>query len=164
MTVPTKRIEELTPEDLVQFPVWQFVSTTKVPGGLGLRPVNQLPVNRLDGRLAGCQVVLNSNRKFWALLGNVDLKAPQLNQHFLTISVLNRTTWFTMARYFDFDANERGAFALASFLGLDPKEVFPISYDLSSFCVGDKSAVAGVINMEPDVRLSRAEIIALAVP
>ena len=69
-----------------------------------------------------------------------------------------------MARYHDFDASERGPQVLAAFLGLPIKEVFPISYDISRFSLGASAALVGTIEQEPREKLTRAQIIGLAVP
>jgi hypothetical protein len=69
-----------------------------------------------------------------------------------------------LARYHDFDYSERGPRALAEFLGLDLSQVFPITYDLREYAVGDPLALAGTIVANPVDQLSRSEIIALAIP
>jgi hypothetical protein len=50
-----------------------------------------------------------------------------------------------------------------TFLGLPVEQVFPIRYDLSAFAVGEPSVLCGEIQREPPSRLSRPEVIALAV-
>jgi hypothetical protein len=163
MSDPTKRIEELTVADLEAFPVWQYANSDK-RGETAVRPVKKTPVKNLTGRFAGVQVRLAKGSNVWALIGNVDASNPRLTQHFLTLSVFRNGRWFTMARYHDFDAKERGPDALAAFLGLRVDEVFPISYDISRCSLGDVAALLGTIEKEPRERLTRAEIIALAVP
>jgi hypothetical protein len=69
-----------------------------------------------------------------------------------------------MARYHDFDAKTHGPRSLAKFLRLPLSSVFPISYDISAHCVGDRVALVGTIEARPKERLTRAQIIALAVP
>ena len=59
---------------------------------------------------------------------------------------------------------ERGPDALARFLGLPLAEVFPIAYDVSAIVQGAQDSVQGHVLAEPRVRLTRAELIALAVP
>jgi len=159
----TKKIEELTVADLEAFPVWQYANSDQ-RGETAVRPVKRTPGKSLTGRFVGTQVRLANGAKVWALIGNVDASNPRLTQHFLTLSVFREGRWFTMARYHDFDANERGPEALAAFLGLRVEDVFPISYDISRCSLGDPAALVGNIAKEPREKLTRAQIIALAVP
>jgi hypothetical protein len=129
-----------------------------------VRPVKQIPVKALSGRVVGAQVELANGSARWALLGNVDSSNPRLTQHSLTLSVLDHSRWFTMARYHDFDSDERGPDALAAFLELPTDAVFPISYDIRRHCRGEPDALAGTIEKQPRERLTRAQIVALAVP
>jgi len=112
-----KRIEELTCPDLEGFPVWEFVNNDEL-GETVVRPVKNTPVKTLIGRVVGTQVRLARGASVWATIGNVDASNPRLTQHLLTLSVFRDGRWFTMARYHDFDADERGPEALATFLGL----------------------------------------------
>lgn len=163
MSAPTKQIEGLTIADLKAFPVWQYVNSDE-RGETAVRPVKKTPVKSLTARVVGSQVRLGNGTNVWAIIGNVDVNNPRLTQHFLTLSVFRDGRWFTMARYHDIDANERGPGALAAFLGLRIDEVFPIAYDISCFSIGDPAALTGRIEKEPSEKLTRAEIIALAVP
>ena len=158
-----KKVEDLTVADLSEFPVWQYANTDE-KGETAVRPIKKIPVKNLTGRLVGTQVRLANGNSVWALIGNVDAGNQQLTEHFLTLSVFCNGQWFTMARYHDFDSNERGPNTLAAFLGLKIEDVFPISYNISRFCEGDSAALAGMIEKEPLVKLTRAQIIALAVP
>ena len=98
-------------------------------------------------------------------LGNLDTSNVRLTQHVLTVSVFREDgAVFHRARYHDFDARERGPLALASFLGLPLEAVFPIEYDVGNAIVGPAEILRGAIPAEPEERLSRAEVIALAVP
>jgi hypothetical protein len=117
----------------------------------------------LEGRVVGTEVLTAGGRKLWALLGNIDTKKPEITMHLLTISIFSDGRWFTMARYHDVDRERRGPSALASFLGIPLEGVFPISYDIRDNCLGEATALLGTIEREPQRRLSKAEIIALAV-
>jgi hypothetical protein len=159
-----KKVEELTVDDLRAFPVWQYTNADEDVGESAVRPVERIPVKKLTGRVVGTQVKLADGSVRWALIGNVDSNNPRLTQHFLTLSVRDRDRWFTMARYHDFDAADRGPLALAAFLELPVEAVFPITYDISGSCIGDAGALIGTIDEHPRERLTRAQIIALAVP
>ena len=69
-----------------------------------------------------------------------------------------------LSRYFDVDYSENGPEALARFLGLDVDEVFPISYDITRYADGNRASLVGSILKEPREKLTRAQLIALAVP
>ena len=87
-----------------------------------------------------------------------------MTEHFLTLSIERDARWFTLARYHDLDRTENGPHALARFLGLSIEEVFPISYDIRQYVNGEAAALSGYIHEEPRERLSRTEIIRMAVP
>jgi hypothetical protein len=53
---------------------------------------------------------------------------------------------------------------LSHFLGLPVDDIFPIFFDVRMYAEGDPASLTGYIQKEPRERLSRAEIIALAVP
>lgn len=164
MTTKSKKVEELSASDLEKYPVWRFTNADEVAGETIVSPVTRIPVKNMTGKIVGTQVHLRNGSKVWAILGNLDLENEKLTKHFLTLSVLRDRAWFTMARYHDFDSEKRGPLALNDFLGLTIEEVFPVSYDISDYCTGSPRVLVGVIEKEPIERLSRAEIIALAVP
>ncbi len=164
MSGQTKGIERLTVADLNAFPVWEYVNDDVRHGETAVRPIKKMPVEALTGRFVGDRVRLANGAEVRALIGNVDPSNPRLTQHFLTLSVFRNGHWFTMARYHDFDCNERGPQVLAAFLGLNVDEVFPISYDMSRFYVGEPAALVGTIEKELREKLTRAQIIGLAVP
>lgn len=158
-----KTVDSLTVEDLSAHPVWQYVSNDE-SDELSVRPVKRLPVSKLTGKLVGLEVALANGGKVWAVLGNVDADNPRLTQHMLTLSVERDGRWFHAARYHDFDHEQRGPVQLAAFLGLEVEAVFPIAYDLRPYAKGDPRALSGSIEREPAERLTRGEIIAMAVP
>jgi hypothetical protein len=143
--------------------VWECVNDDSL-GERAVRPVKSLPVKHLTGRLIGTQVRLANGAAVWALIGNIDAGNPKLTEHFITMSLERGARWFHLARYHDPDCAERGPEALARFLGLALDDVFPISYDVRQYANGHDAALAGVVGREPRERLTRAQIIALAVP
>jgi hypothetical protein len=156
-----KSIEDLTAEDLDRHPIWAFVNDDT--NELLVQPVTNIPVGDLTGRVVGAHVRLACGRRVRAVLGNVDLSNPRLTQHFLTLSLECDGRWFHLARYHDPDRDRHGPDALARFLGLGLSEVFPIEYDVRPHADGTPGAAFGTISAEPSEKLSRAEIIALAV-
>lgn len=163
MSKQVKPVECLTVADLRAWPVWQYTNRD-ASGETLVGPVKRIPVATLAGKEVGVQVQLSNRNEVWALIGNVDVHDPRLTEHFLTLSVERDRKWFSLARYHDFDYCERGPDALAAFLDLPVDEVFPISYDIRRYVQGDPAALSGKIFKEPRERLTRSEIIALAVP
>lgn len=158
-----KSIEKLTAHDLRAFPVWQYVNQDGL-GETAVRPVKTIPVKTLNNRVVGTEVKLANGTTRWALVGNIDLKNVRLTEHFLSLSLFDRGRWLPLARYHDADAKERGPNSLARSLELPVEAVFPINYDISRYCVGVRDVVVGSILSEPRERLTRAQVIALAVP
>jgi hypothetical protein len=158
-----KPIDSLRVIDLEAHPVWQYANREGADETF-VRAVKRVPVTSLTGKIVGALVVLANGERPWAIIGNVDSVNPRLTEHFLTLSVEQGGTWFTLARYHDFDYAERGPEALAHFLRLAVDEVFPIVYDIRAYSTGDAAALSGQILKEPREKLSRAEIIAMAVP
>lgn len=158
-----KPVDSLRVADLQAHPVWQYTNREGADETF-VRPVKQVPVANATGKVVGTQVVLANGQRVWALIGNVDPMNAKLTEHFLTLSVERDGRWFTLARYHDFDYAERGPEALARFLGLSVDAVFPIAYDIRQYAKGEPASLNGHIRKEPRERLSRAEIIAMAVP
>jgi len=156
--------DSLTEEDFAESPVWRFTNSDS-PDETQVTPVRRLPVKRVDGCIVGCQIHLANRTVLRGFLGNLDTTSARLTEHFLSLSVFRSDgAVFHLARYHDFDATERSPIALAAFLGLPLEAVFPITYDVSSSVIGSSAVVRGVITAEPRERLTRAEVIALAVP
>jgi hypothetical protein len=161
MTASLKGVEELRPEDLASYAVWEFADSTS--RDVVVRPVRTLPVKELANKIVGVQVRLANGQLLWATLGNLNLADAAPNPHFLTVSVFSRETWFHLARYHDADYQTHGPSGLGAFLGLPIKQIFPISYDVRQFCIGVLDALVGVIEESVEPQLSRGEIIRLAV-
>jgi len=158
-----KPIDSLVAADLQAHPVWQYTNREGADETF-VRPVARVPVGNLNGRVVGTQVLLAGGQRVWALIGNVDPVNSRMTEHFLTLSIERDARWFTLARYHDLDRTENGPHALARFLGLSIEEVFPISYDIRQYVNGEAAALSGYIHEEPRERLSRTEIIRMAVP
>lgn len=158
-----KKVDSLQVADLQAHPVWQYTNREGSDETF-VRPVKRVPIVSLSGKVIGTQVVLANGRRAWALIGNVDPTNARLTEHFITLSLEHKGRWFTLSRYHDFDYAENGPEALSRFLGLPIDDVFPIAYDIQEHAKGAAAALAGQIRREPRERLSRAEIIAMAVP
>lgn len=162
MSILTKQVDELTADDFRSAPVWEYVNNDEA-GECTVRPVRKLPVKDLNNRLVGVEIKLNCGNTFYGMLGNIDAQNPKNNEHFLTISIERKGKWFHLARYHDWDHSKKGPIALAKFLKLDVDDVFPIRYDIRPVVEGNPKSLADKIEIEPRKKLSRSEIIALAV-
>jgi hypothetical protein len=159
-----KHVSQLTPADLRQCPVWRFTGGDE-PCEASVRPVKKIPVKSLTGSLVGCEVRLASGKRMMALLSNIDADNARLTEHFLTLSLYRADgELFHMARYYDLDSRRRGPSALAAFLKMKKKEIFPIVWDVRHLAIGAPDALHGLIEASPKERLTRAQIIMLAVP
>jgi len=159
----SKPIESLAIADLETDHVWTYCETDN-GDETEVKPVKHVPVKSLKGKVVGTQVRLSNGTLVWALIGNVDVGNPRHTEHFLTLSVEKGGQWFTLSRYHDFDYAENGPDSLSWFLGLHVQDVFPISYDIRSYVEGDPAGLSGIIPKEPREKLTRSEIIAMAVP
>jgi hypothetical protein len=160
----TRPVDRLTKEDFAESPVWRFTGSD-TPGETHVEPVKRLPVRSLAACVVGVPIRLADGTVLTGMIGNFDPANPRLTEHFLTLSVFRPDgSLFHMARYHDYGAADRGSAGLAEFLGLPLVAVFPISYDLSGIVIGSPDLLRGTITAEPRERLTRAQIIALAVP
>jgi len=159
----TKPILSLQISDLKKHPIWKFV-TDDEGDETAVRPVNRLPVSNLMGKIVGTSVQLANGNYVWALVANLNTRSAQMNEHFVALVIERNGKWFELERYFDPMYREHGPDALARFLGLSVDEIFPISYDVRKYVNGEANALSGMVLKEPRVRLTRAEIIAMAVP
>lgn len=163
MPPPPRPVESLRPTDLLTQPVWEFVSDDD-PDETYVRPVAKRPINSLGNRIVGTEVNLANGSLVWALLGNIDINDVRQTRHFLTVSVFLRDQWFHLARYHELDHDKRGPEQLAEALELSLDQVFPIRYDIGKWVSGSGvDAIRGSVHAVPIERLSRAELLKLAV-
>jgi hypothetical protein len=159
-----KRADHLTAEDFLKHPVWRFTGSD-TPDETYLRPVRQLPAKQLGGCIIGSRMLLANRTAVTGCLGNLNPANSRATEHFLTLCVFRSDgARFHLARYHDVDAARRSPTALAAFLGLPLELVFPIAYDVSKLVAGPLESLRGTINVEPRERLTRPELIKLAVP
>lgn len=111
----------------------------------------------------GTEPTLANGASVWGAITNFDTQNARRNLHFSSLSIPGPDGWFHLARYHDVDADENGPAALARLLKVEIRDVFPISYDLSQHVKGDANILKGSILAEPTERLTRDEIISLAV-
>jgi len=145
MTAQIKNMEALTPEDFIAHPVWEFALDMEHVDEFAMRPVTKLPVNDLANRIVGTRVVLANGTKLWAGLSNVVLGDGNETRSILIPKFYVNDEWVPLDRPGDFKVEMYGPEAFARRLGLSVGQVFPIAYDISDCCVGDKDAVRGTI-------------------
>jgi len=161
MSSSTRPVDSLRPTDLVTHSVWEFVSDDD-PYETHVHPVAERPTNSLENRVVGAEVELANGSRVWALLGNIDVNDARRTRHFLTVSVFVREEWFHLARYHDVDCEVRGPAQLAMALGLGIDDIFPIRYNIGPWVSAAADSVVGRVDAEPLERLSRTELISLA--
>ena len=158
-----KPISELTPADLEAHPVWEFIPESHDRDETWVVPVHRLPVRHLDGRIVATRLRLACGETAAGIIGNVSLDSPRSTEHFLTVTVFRGDgRSFDLARYHDGDRSQRGPSALAEFLAVTVADVFPITYDISAVAQGAAEVLRGRIQAEPCERLSKDELIDLA--
>lgn len=155
-------MNELTLDDVKRFPVWEYVHDDTAGDETFVRPVEVLPVDDLRGRVVGLRVRLANGTLRDALVGNFDCRNSNMNAHFATLSIYTDGKWVPLARYHDFDYDTAGPQSLSAALSLSLSDVFPIGYDLTPYVDGDRLCLVGVVDATPEDKLTRAELIALA--
>jgi hypothetical protein len=158
-----KSVNKLTPSDLSNYPIWQFRNSDE-DGELFVSPISNYPVKNTKCKLFGTKVTLANGTIMLALIGNFDISNPELNEHFITLSFYKNKKWFHLARYHDFDFDENGPSAFSKFANLDIDDIFPIRFDLSNLVKAEKRILTGQLLKEPKRKISRSELIGLAVP
>ena len=100
-----------------------------------------------------------------AMLWSVDLTSLQRNEQFITIAFwLNGSWWHLSKRPFrapDGSIETHLPADLATKLGLDLDDVFPIAYDISAFAYGLPEVTRGKILTEPREKLTKSQRMAL---
>ena len=157
-----KDVSKLTAADFEAHKVWRFTGSDS-PSEMMVRP-SKLPLRSFTGALVGCVFRLSSGRSVRGYLSNLSPENPELMKHFLAFSAFHEDgRVFHLSRYHDFDYSEYGPDALAKFLGFSRSEIFPISWDARGITkIGDEH-LKGEITEEPAERLTRAQVIQLAV-
>ena len=149
-----KEISDLTVADLKRQPVWRFVSVS----GTEVAPVETLPPRSFDSLIIGAEVQLADESWVWALLQNFSLSGSAVNDHFLNLTFDIKGSWFVLARYHDPWIESHGPQKLAQLLDRSLEQVFPIRFDLRKALKSFDLVFVGEVQMEPDVKLTRDQI------
>jgi hypothetical protein len=152
-----KPFEALTVADFQAHPVWEWLNDDEIGERL-MQPVEELPVDTLDNRLIGAQVLLANGLRKWALIGGFEVNNPRATQHVLGLSINHSGKWFELARYFDVGfSSHHGPEALARFLGLHVDDIFPITVDVRRYVRGDPAELIAIVQKEPQEKLTFEE-------
>jgi hypothetical protein len=162
-TTLLKRLREITLEDIQSYPVWQYQPEDGSSDDTCMFPVTNLPVCHLRGRVIAHHALLANGHRQWVFISNFDCESALSTAHFATLSLLIDGGWTHLARYHDADYPLNGPDMICRRLGLKAQEVFPIGYDLTAFVQGDRSMLSGAFHCRPEARLSRSELMALAI-
>lgn len=154
-------IRDLHEQDLASHELWSYAPSATAE--ILVRP-SKGSNGSLSNKLVSTKVRFSNGQVVRALIGNLDCSNFQLNEHFLTLSILFNGNWFHLARYHDPDCQEHGPEELAKFVGKRVDEVFPIDYDLGPSLCHNGVSISGRIFDVPKSPLTREEIIRLAVP
>ena len=153
MNRETKATDSLGIPDIEKYPIWEYCNWDDNR----VRPVPDIPVDTLENRLAGTRVQLNDGSLRWGVLSRIALNNIEATEHFMMLWISDGTNWFELARYFDAAIDTHGPSQLATFLGRQVGQVFPIRYDISDLAIGDPDIVKGTIADAPrnDSRMMR---------
>ncbi len=161
----SKSVDQLTPSDLAEHPVWEYANDEEGVEGQDetwVRPVKRLPISDAGNRVIGTTVRFARGRDIQATLANLDARRPEHTRQFLVLGVFRPDGEpFILARYFDAWYDAAGPVALAQFMGLPLDDIFPIAYDVSSIVSGDPRCTRGLITVEPELRLTKREVMKL---
>lgn len=158
-----KPMENLQIGDFEKHPVWEYINDDELGESMA-KPVVQIPVNNMSGRVCGTKVKMANGNTIWAALSNLSVDNEFRNKYLLSVSLFVGNQIFHLARYHDVEYDRCGPNALSKLLGFQVKEVFPISYNLRGVVHnGSGDPVKGQVLDAPVHRLSRIEIIDLAV-
>lgn len=160
-----KLFAELTREDILMHPVWEFCNDleSKFGGETVVRPVIDLPVTDLGNRVVATTLHFANGDVVNGILSNIDLNDHTQTEHFVAATLYRDDgILFHLARYHDFNADTHGPMACAAFFGLTVAEMFPIAYDIRSIAIGASASVFREILAEPTRRLDDDELMRMA--
>ncbi len=164
--IGSKPVDQLTPSDLAKHPVWEYAHDEERIEGQDetwVRPVKQLPISDARNRVIGTTVRFAGGLEVAATLANLDAGRPEHTRQFLVLGVFGpHGEPFILARYFDAWYDTAGPDALAKFMGLALDDIFPIAYDVIGVVSGDARCTRGLITIEPALRLTKEEVMKLA--
>ena len=94
----TKPIASLQISDLEKHPLWQFAIDDEA-GDTAVQSLKRLPVSTLAGKIVGrhgpvCQRRISGG----GTVCNLDARNPEMNEHFLTLSIERNRRWFHLQR------------------------------------------------------------------
>lgn len=164
------RLDELNLKHLQDAPVWEYLRQAppeliRNADDLIVQAVTEYPVTSLSNRLIGTSGILANGDVLPIILDNIHLDDVIRTKMFRTVTITRNGKWMTLARFHDAFYRMRNEDVLAKFIGLKKNQVFPISYNISSWCRGDANVLVDVIPIKsPASEMSVESWSRLAVP
>lgn len=157
-------LSDLVEADLSRSVLWKYLPSRG--GRLLVRAVKAKKNESLKGYLISGQFRLTNGLLFWGLLDGIDLELPRHSLHNRGLRLLLPDGgWFELANYNDSDDVKliRGPDALASKIGLNVDEVFPVSFDFRVRADCDSPLLFGTFEPNPEWGLTRSEVMEILV-
>jgi hypothetical protein len=152
----------MTESDFKISPVWEFdIGNESVEGRdeTWMIPVFNLPVTDLANRVIYTRLQLKNGQRVGAVLTSVSLENTTQTKEFIGV-----TAYRADQKAFDLMRSgsrkcapdeymkECSPDKFAAFLGYSIDEVFPMSYDISTFAVGHHDVIKGTIESKVDLK------------
>ena len=145
-----KQASDLRPVDFAAHPVWEFAPEEIGIDECSMIPVLDLPVENLDQRCLGTEVILADGTKVWAILYELwpQMTVEQLisSQKFRFFRGDSACDWPAE----DFQPGTVDADGLADFLDRGVEAVFPFTYDVSKLVVGEQAVTRRSVAREEE--------------
>jgi hypothetical protein len=151
----------LKEEDLKTTLVW--LGSTSDRDETGIRPATRSSLKNIEGKIVACTFRLKNGIEFVGVMFNLT-DDVDLNAHLANAALLIDGRWFFLARYHDAELETHGPAALAARVKQPIGNVFPIAYEVLHQFNPPSPAQRGELLAKPKKKLTRVQIIALAVP
>jgi len=153
-----KEVSALTPLDLRQYPVWEYVfdldrvpeCDQDMPTDTSVTPVKELPVDDTGNCVIGTKVKLNNGTQEWAMLSGLTLPSPDGRTGTVFVHLFDQKR----AEWADFPPRDYPVYRadapreVSALLGLAMEDVFPLSYDIRGLVAGPEQMLQGTIGSD----------------
>ncbi len=136
-------------EDALAHPVWRYKGEdTLLPGEDEgwVEPVKADFVDDAYGHFFATSVTLADGSSETVLVGNTEPLDPQYNEQ------VQFFVFFRPGQQFRWHPVEHSGIALAQFLGLEPQHVFPFSFSILRYLIGDPRALERAVRARGNSR------------
>jgi hypothetical protein len=156
-----KHLLDLHEGDLKSTFVW--VGSTSDRDETSIRPATRSSLKSIEGKIVACSFRLNNGAELVGVMSNLTNNVSR-NAHLANAALLIEGKWFFLARYHDAEFKTHGPAVVALRLKLPLGKIFPITYEVLHRFNPPSAAQRGVIHAKPKNKLTRKQIIELAVP